>query len=134
GAKVLADPWAARDAYVAVMLGSASIDDFVAAHVVGDVVTALTLLEAQRHALLMYTSCGWFFNDVAGLVTVQVLRYAARCLDLLAEAGGDPPVDAFLAVLAEARSNDPSEGTGGDIWRRHVVPVRVDARRVVGHL
>ena len=76
------DPWAARDAYVDVVLGALSIDEF--ARRVHDespdaTIEALTLLEAQRHAMLMYTSCGWFFNDIAGLETVQVMRYAARC-------------------------------------------------------
>ena len=95
---------------------------------------ALTLLEAQRHAMLMYTSCGWFFDDIAGLEAVQVLRYAARCMDLLREAGDEPPEDAFLDVLATARSNDPDEGTGREVWERHVVPARVLPARVVAHI
>ena len=64
----------------------------------------------------MYTSCGWFFNDLAGIETVQVLRYAARLIDLLEELGEQPAVDAFLDVLGQARSNRPEEGTGVDIW------------------
>ena len=56
-----------------------------------DPVLAFTLLEAQRNAMLMYTSCGWFFYDLAGLETVQVLRYAARVCDLLVEAGEASP-------------------------------------------
>ena len=137
GPAVLHDPWAARDAYVAVLLGLDTIDRFAAEHVAvpGDeaLVEALTLLESQRHALLMYTSCGWFFNDLAGLETVQIMRYAARCLDLLAELGEEPPLDAVLAVLAEAHSNDPDEGDGRQVWARHVDTSRVDAGRVVAH-
>ena len=98
------------------------------------VVTALTLLESQRHALLMYTSCGWFFNDLAGIETVQIMRYAACCCDLLAELGEPAPVDAVLATLAEARSNDPAEGDGREIWHRHVETSRVDPARVAAHL
>ena len=123
GPAVLHDPWAARDAYVDVLLGVATIERFAADHVRGDgehLVDALTLLESQRHALLMYTSCGWFFNDLAGLETVQIMRYAACCCDLLAELGEEPPVEEVLAVLAEAQSNDPDEGDGRDVWRRHV--------------
>jgi hypothetical protein len=139
GASVLHDPWVARDAYVDVLLGAMSIDDFAASHIKGgaasdDLVEALTLLESQRHALLMYTSCGWFFNDLAGIETLQILRYAARCLDLLAELGEPTPHDAFLDVLGEAVSNRPGEGDGSDIWRRQVEPARADGGRVAAHL
>lgn len=134
GAKVLRQPWAARDAYVEVLLEQVTVEDFVAAHVLGDPVEALTLLEAQRHALLMYTSCGWFFNDLAGIETLQILRYAARCIDLHRELGEEPPVEELLALLATARSNRPEEGDGRAIWDRHVATSRVDAGRVVAHL
>ena len=138
GPALLHDPWAARDAYVDVVLGAISIDDFAARWVKDEspesVVDALTLLEAQRHAMLMYTSCGWFFSDIAGLETVQVMRYAARAADLLGEIGESPDLDEILTILDGALSNDPTEGTGRDIWRRHVEPTRVDARRVVAHL
>ena len=94
GCAVLSDPWAARDAYVDVVLGAVldrRLRGALGARRVGDAtIEALTLLEAQRHAMLMYTSCGWFFNDLAGLETVQVLRYAARAVDLLDELGEAP--------------------------------------------
>jgi Domain of unknown function (DUF3536)/Glycosyl hydrolase family 57 len=136
GPEVLRDPWAARDAYVQVLLGATDRDAFVAEHGVegADPVTALALLECQRHALLMYTSCGWFFNDLAGLETVQILRYAARALDLLDEVGARAPTEAFLDVLADARSNRIEEGTGRDVWDRYVVPSRVGPDRIVAHL
>jgi hypothetical protein len=134
GPEVLRDPWAARDAYVDVLLGAVPRDEFVATHVTGDAATALALLECQRHALLMYTSCGWFFNDLAGLETVQILRYAARALDLLDEVGEEAPVGAVLDVLGQARSNRTEEGTGRDVWQRYVVPSRVDPGRIVAHL
>jgi alpha-amylase/alpha-mannosidase (GH57 family) len=134
GGKVLHDPWAARDDYVDVVLGRRSIEDFAVQHVSGDLVEALTLMEQQRHALLMYTSCAWFFWDLAGLETVQCLRYAARAVDLLGELGEEAPLDAFFACLAEARSNQPHEGTGVDVWHRHVEPARVDAARAAAHV
>jgi hypothetical protein len=134
GAEAFRDPWAARDAYIDVLLGATSIDSFAAEHVTGDLVDALTLLEQQRHALLMYTSCAWFFWDLAGLETVQCLRYAARAVDLLVELGEDPGLDAFLAILAEARSNQVGEGDGAQVWRRHVLPARVDAARAAAHV
>jgi hypothetical protein len=134
GPQLLGDPWTARDAYIGVLLGARTVEDFAADHVTGDLVDALTLLEAQRHALLMYTSCGWFFNDLAGLETVQILRYAARCIDLHLELGEHPPVDEVLELLATARSNRPEEGDGRAIWERHVLPSRVDPERIVAHL
>lgn len=134
GPAVLADPWAARDAYISVLLGVESREDFARAHVTGDPVVAFTLLEAQRHAMAMYTSCGWFFNDLAGLETVQVLRYAARVMDLLRELDEDSGEVAFLEVLAKAESNVAEEGTGRDVWLRHVAPARVDSHRAVAHL
>jgi hypothetical protein len=134
GKKVLHDPWAARDAYIDVLLGVRDVDDFAREHVTGDTVEALTLLEQQRHALLMYTSCAWFFWDLAGLETVQCLRYAARANDLLVELDEEPPVAAFLDVLGKARSNQPGEGSGVDVWHRHVEPARVTASRVAAHV
>jgi alpha-amylase/alpha-mannosidase (GH57 family) len=134
GPAVLHDPWAARDEYVRVLVGAETADGFAARHVIGDRVEAFTLLEAQRHAMAMYTSCGWFFNDLAGLETVQVLRYAARVVDLLVELGEPSLEDALLDVLAKAESNVAAEGNGRDVWRKHVVPARVDAPRVVAHL
>ena len=134
GPEVLHDPWRARDDYIDVVLGATDVESFADRHVSGDVVTALTLLEAQRHALLMYTSCGWFFWDLAGIETIQILRYAARLVDLLRELGEVPPVDSFLERLSYAESNQPGEGTGRDVWDRHVLPARVDSARVVAHL
>jgi alpha-amylase/alpha-mannosidase (GH57 family) len=136
GWSVLRDPWAARDAYIDVILERRTVDDFLAEHrgPEPDDVVALTLLEALRHALLMYTSCGWFFNDLAGIETIQVLRYAARVVDLLEEIGEPSPLGSFLAILSTARSNVADEGDGRSIWHRHVEPSRVDAERVVAHL
>ncbi|MEY2437605.1 MAG: hypothetical protein QOF97_2441 [Acidimicrobiaceae bacterium] len=136
GRELFHDPWAARDAYIAVILGRCSIEELLEkhAHSDADPVTALVLLEAQRHAMLMYTSCGWFFNDLAGIETLQVLRYAARTMDLLAEAGEPADLERFFSVLREAHSNIPEEGDGVAIWHRHVDPSRVDEARAVAHL
>lgn len=134
GKEVMADLWAARDAYIDVVIGARSQADFLAEHVRGDEVVALTLLEAERCAMAMYTSCGWFFNDLAGLETVQILRYAARVLDLLGELGEAGSEEGFLDLLAEAQSNDPEEGSGVDIWVAHVLPSRVTPARVAAHL
>ncbi len=115
-------PWAARDAYVDVLIGAVTREDFAARWVEpgADPVLAFTLLEAQRNAMLMYTSCGWFFYDLAGLETVQVLRYAARVCDLLVEAGEPSPEPALLASLRGAHSFD--QGDGRRIWGAQVAP------------
>jgi len=134
GERVLRDPWAARDDYLRVFFGASGREEFAAEHVTGDEVEAFTLLEAQRNAMAMYTSCGWFFNDLAGLETVQILRYAARVIDLLAELGEDPGEETFLDELDKAESNVPEEGSGRDVWHRHVLPARVDADRAVANL
>jgi alpha-amylase/alpha-mannosidase (GH57 family) len=122
GPALLADPWAARDAYLGLLLGAVRWDDFVAEHVVGDHHQAGVLLDAQRNAVLMYTSCGWFFNDLAGIETIQILRYAARAMDLYRQLGEEPPEEAVLEVLAEARSNDPQAGDGRRLWHERVAP------------
>ena len=121
GAELYRDPWAARDAYLGLLLGATTWEDFVAAHIVGDGHTAGVLLDAQRNAVLMYTSCGWFFNDLAGIETVQILRYAARAMDLYRQIGEHPPEDAFLDVLARASSNDPAAGDGRRLWTEQVL-------------
>jgi len=141
GPALFADPWGARDAYVEVLLGATSADDFLRAHARDGVATdtlrrvrALALLEASRHAMLAYTSCGWFFSDLSGIETVQIMRYAGRALDLLEEAGGTAPLARFLEVLGEARSNLAAEGTGADLWRTLVVPTRVTNETVVANV
>jgi alpha-amylase/alpha-mannosidase (GH57 family) len=122
GAELLRDPWAARDEYLGLLIGAVTWEDFAGRHITGDGHQAGVLLDAQRNALLMYTSCGWFFNDLAGIETVQVLRYAARSIDLHQQIGEHPPVDRFLDSLGEARSNDPEAGDGRQLWHTQVLP------------
>src|SRR5919112_6034955 len=100
--ELLGDPWAARDEYVE-LLGArpAPREEFLARHArralsYDERVRALTLLEAQRAAMTMYTSCGWFFNDISGIETVQTLRYAARVVETMESLGLAPPREAFL--------------------------------------
>lgn len=72
----------------------------------------------------MVTSCGWFFNDLAGIETIQVLLYAGRTMDYLDELGAEPPRDRFLSILSEAKSNDPSKGTGAEIFERAIAAAK----------
>ena len=140
-AQLVKDPWAARDAYVEVLLDRrpASVGAFLARHALRPLddesrVQALRCLELQRHRLLMYTSCGWFFDEISGIETVQVLRYAARVLQLAHTLGGDAGLEAeLLRRLAAAPSNIPELRDGAGVWRRHVAPSVTDLPRVAAH-
>ncbi len=134
------DPWGARDEYISVVLDRSpdSLERFFAdeaAHPLSaeEQVRALKLLEMQRQAMLMYTSCGWYFDDLAGIEAVQNLRYAGRAVQLAGELFGDAVESQFLERLAEARSNDPREGDGRMIYERYVKPAMVDLPRVAAH-
>jgi alpha-amylase/alpha-mannosidase (GH57 family) len=121
-------PWLARDESISLILDPLrSREDFLLEHA-GRAMSsderwqAITYLELQRMLLLMYTSCGWFFNDISGIETIQILRYAARALDLMAQLDLPSVRDQFLAILGEAKSNRREIGTGADIFRRLVEP------------
>src|SRR5690606_3490622 len=134
------DPWAVRDAYADLVLDPlADRERFFARHGgrrldEGERLRALRLLAAQRSSMLMYTSCGWFFNDLSGIETVQVLRYAGRLIDQLAELGIARPEAGFFERLAEAKSNLPDQGHGVDIFEREVRPRRVTSVSLAAHL
>jgi hypothetical protein len=133
GAALLHDVWAARDAYGEVVVGGRAFDTFLAEHArVSDPAgrrRAAELLEMERHALGMFTSCGWFFDDVGGIETRQVLRYAARAIEL-AGAGGPDLEAALRARLADAPGNDPAIGSGRDVYDRFGRPTMPPAARV----
>jgi hypothetical protein len=93
---------------------------------------ALGLMEMQRSLLLMYASCAWFFDDIAGLESMIGMRRAAHAMDVWRGLGGRPPESAFLDILARAKSNQPDLGTGADVFRRasqaRVTPAHAVAR------
>ncbi len=74
--------------------------------------------------ILMYTSCGWFFNDISGIETVQILKYAGRAIDLMERLNLPSVRQRFLEILAEAKSNRPEIGTAADIYRQLVEPLK----------
>jgi len=118
--QLLVDPWAARDDYVALLLDTrkeakeAFLNRWMRPRAANSK-RALRLLELQRNALKMFTSCGWFFNDVSGIETVQILSYAVRVVELAEQLLGLEVWDAFLDHLDEARSNRPEIGSAKDI-------------------
>ena len=83
--------------------------------------------------MLMFTSCGWFFDELSGIETVQVIHYAGRALRLAEECSGEPIEADFLQHLAEAKSNLPENGDGARIYEKWVKPAVVDIKRVAGH-
>ncbi|HWS72075.1 MAG TPA: DUF3536 domain-containing protein, partial [Thermoanaerobaculia bacterium] len=138
GSLVLRDPWLARDEYIDVVLdrSEANVDAFLAKHAVSAEASGnriLELLELQRNAMLMYTSCGWFFNDISGIETVQVLHYAARVAQLAERISGRSFEPELLTRLDRARSNIAHNGTARHIYQRDVFPMRLDLARVAAH-
>ena len=93
-------------------------------------VKAMELLEIQRQALLMYTSCGWFFSEISGIETVQIMKYAARAMQLAASFSSHKLEENFLNILADAKSNIPEHGTGKDIFERFVKPSIVTPKQI----
>jgi alpha-amylase/alpha-mannosidase (GH57 family) len=136
----LKDPWEARDDYVEVILDRSPqrLEAFFARHqrLALDPTARLEarrLLELQRNRLLMYTSCGWFFDELSAIEPVQILRYAAMALQYLADLGGPRLEDEFLRRLAAAPTNVPAYPDGSAVWKRLIRPAVVDLRRVIAH-
>ena len=138
--ELLHDPWAARNDYIDVVLDRSpdSLWLFFEKHSrhqlkPAETVDALKLLEMQRHAMLMYTSCGWFFDELSGIESVQVMQYAGRVIQLARETGNVDPEPEFLRRLALAQSNLPEMGDGATIYNRWVAPAFVDLCKVGAH-
>jgi alpha-amylase/alpha-mannosidase (GH57 family) len=131
-------PWLARDESISLILDeTVSREQFTFAHSgrwlsEAEQTEALTYLELQRMLLLMYTSCGWFFNDISGIETIQILKYAARAIDLMDQLGLPSVRDRFLEVLSEAKSNHSELGTGADIYQQYVEPLNPKNRQEIG--
>jgi alpha-amylase/alpha-mannosidase (GH57 family) len=140
GAELFQDPWSTRDAYVELLCDPqrdrAEFFERQSKRSLSEAQRerALTLLELQRSSLLMFTSCGWFFNDISGIETVQVLKYAARVMDFMGELESRSPRAEFLELLAGAQSNIRKHGTGADIFRELVETARVTPQRIAASL
>lgn len=138
-AGLLRDPWAARDAYIDVLLERTPerISAFCQQHagralIPGEQTSMLRLLEMQHHRLLMFTSCGWFFDEISGLEATQILRYAARVMEFAK--AWEPSLEAeFVDRLRLALSNLREIGHGGQVYLQKVKPSRVDFPRVVAN-
>lgn len=131
------DPWEVRNKYIDVILdrNSSKIkkfqkENFKPELTEEDKVKGMELLEIQRQAMLMYTSCGWFFSEISGIETVQIMKYAARAMQLASRFSSENLEENFLEILSEAKSNIQEFGTGKDIYERFVKPSVVTAKQL----
>ncbi len=134
------DPWTARDEYISVIVSrtSEARERFLTHHCDNGAgaeqqATVWELLEMQRHLMLMYTSCGWFFDELSGIETVQVIQYAARAVQLAADLFGQPLEETLLERLSAAPSNLADQQDGRAIYRRLVHPAMVSLEKAGAH-
>ena len=81
----------------------------------------------------MYTSCGWFFDEISGIETVQVILYAARAIQLLNEVSSINLEKDFLDLLKKIPSNIPELKNAKIVYERFVKPAIIDLQRVAAH-
>ncbi len=140
GYKFFRDPWLARNEYVNAIRDRSpeSVDRFFSSQqcrqlTSGEKIDALRLLEMQRHALLMYTSCGWFFEEISRPEGVQILRYAARAIELAGDVAGIHLEQEFVTRLEAAPSNVKKFGNGAEVYRQLVVSSQIGFEQVAAH-
>lgn len=136
----LKDPWMARNDYIKVILDRSgeSIRGFLEKHSLRElnreeIPSILKLMELQRHSMLMYTSCGWFFDELSGIETVQILQYAGRAIQLSEEIFNDSIDESFKGRLSFAQSNIPEHENGTVIYEKFVKPSMIDLKKVSAH-
>lgn len=137
GPKYFDNVWEIRNKYIDVILdrNEMNVKKFQQENFKSDLsdeqkVHAMELLEIQRQAMLMYTSCGWFFSEISGIETVQIMKYAARAMQLATKFSNKDLETHFLEILSEAKSNIPEHGTGKDIFERFVKPSIVTTKQI----
>lgn len=133
-------PWAVRNDYITLVMNRTPArvktffqNNFERPLAPDEHIAILKLLEMQRQCMLMYTSCGWFFDEMSGIETMQILQYACRAIQLLAETCGTYAEDTFKKMLESAPSNIPAMEHGGRIYREYIQPTAVDLSRVAAH-
>lgn len=134
------DPWLARNDYIDIILDRSpkNVESFFSRHIIRELlpsekVQVLKLLEIQRNGMLMYTSCGWFFNEISGIESVQVMRYACRAMQLVREVTEVDLELEFLNILKKAPCNLPAFPDGASVYRNFVRTALVDLSRVGFH-
>ncbi|BAQ62525.1 alpha-amylase/alpha-mannosidase [Geminocystis sp. NIES-3708] len=134
------NPWLARDEYIQVILdrNRDTIKEFLSRHgshilSPSEEIDALRLLEIQKNSLLMFTSCGWFFEEISRPEGTQILRYASHAVELAGEIAGVQLEKEFITRLAEAPSNIKEYGNGEGVYRQGVIPSKVNLEQVTAH-
>ncbi len=134
------DPWQARNDYIEVILDRSvqNVERFFSEHDIRELskeekVKVLKLLEMQRNAMLMYTSCGWFFDEISGIEAIQVMRYAARAMQLAKDVSNEDLESHYINMLEEAPSNIPEYQNGVRVYDLFVKPNIIDLLRVGAH-
>ena len=137
GQKYFDNVWNVRNKYINVILDRNEMnvkkfqqENFKPDLTDDDKVRAMELLEIQRQAMLMYTSCGWFFSEISGIETVQIMKYAARAMQLAARFTSKNLEEKFLEILSQAKSNIPEFGTGKDIFEHFVKPSIITVKQI----
>ncbi len=138
GYRLFPDPWKVRDEYIEVIGDRHKIDSFLARHQnhpldSSEQIHALRLLEMQRHALLMFTSCGWFFEEISRPEGTQILRYASRAIELAREITGQDLETQFIQKLAQAPSNVDWFQTGAGVYAKNVLTAQLNLEQVAAH-
>ncbi len=140
GKELFKDPWGARNDYINVILDRSreSVQGFLDRNAGRQLtpeqsIQALKFMELQRHLMLMYTSCGWFFDELSGIETVQVIQYAGRAIQLAEEILQQPYQARFIELLEKAESNVPAHKNGAVIFGKFVRPAAIDLPKVGAH-
>ncbi len=136
---IFENPWRTRDRAISIYLKKISAADFVQSESMRplqdkEIQKAIGLIEMQRQSLLMFTSCGWFFDEISGLEPVQILQYASRAIQLAHEITGESLEGILLQELALAPSNITSLGNGENIYNLKVKPSLLDFPRIAAHV
>ncbi len=137
GSKFLKDVWKAREDYISVILkrNDDTVKKFLDDHCTGQFEAnhVLRLMEVQRNAMLMYTSCGWFFDEISGIETTQIMQYACRAMQLVSQISTVNLEEGFLKRLQDAPSNVPALGDGALVYYKYVLPSKTNLQRVGMH-
>lgn len=132
-------PWDLRDRFIEVIFRSDNRDysTFFKKHLPNltekDRTLVIRMLEMQRNAMYMYTSCGWFFNDVSGIETQQILQYADRAIQLAERESELDLQSEFISIIEKGKSNLSEMGSIKDIYLNHVRPKRMTLSKVGMH-
>jgi alpha-amylase/alpha-mannosidase (GH57 family) len=140
GSALLGDVWAALDDYITVILdrSAKTREMFLDKHAryqlpENEKVNIWRLLEMQRHAALMYTSCGWFFDDISNIETVKNIEYAARSIQLAREASGADLEPQFVALLEKVPGSKPHLSNGANVYDALVKPSITSLKKGLAH-